>query len=160
MSGNDLLKEGHKAHNFCLPDYQGRKHCLKDYSGQWFVLYFYPKDNTPGCTTEACDFSNEIAEFEKMDCKVIGISPDSAQSHKKFIDKYELNIILLSDENHNTLEKYGVWKLKKNYGKEYMGVVRTTCLINPDGKFAYIWPKVSVKGHVKEVKEKLAELRG
>ena len=148
-----------KVKDFCLPDENGKKICLKDFEGKWIILYFYPKDSTSGCTKEAIDFSEHIDDFKKMNAVVIGISPDSQQSHKKFIEKYNLKIILLSDEEHKVLQKYGVWQLKKMYGREYYGVVRSTFLINPDGKIVHEWRKVKVKGHVEEVLQKLKEVR-
>ncbi|HIE35390.1 MAG TPA: peroxiredoxin, partial [Campylobacterales bacterium] len=122
--------------------------------------YFYPKDNTPGCTTEACDFTNELEEFEALDGVILGVSPDSCQSHKKFIEKKSLKITLLCDEDKKVLKAYGAWGKKKMYGREHEGVIRTTYLIDPNGQIAYIWPKVRVKGHVESVKEKLKELKG
>lgn len=148
-----------KGKDFCLPDENGKKICLKDFEGKWIILYFYPKDSTSGCTKEAIDFSEHIDDFKKMNAVVIGVSPDSQQSHKKFIEKYNLKIILLSDEGHKVLQKYGVWQLKKMYGREYYGVVRSTFLINPDGKIVHEWRKVKVKGHVEEVLQKLKEVR-
>ena len=148
-----------KVKDFCLPDENGKKICLKDFEGKWIILYFYPRDSTSGCTKEAIDFSEHIDDFKKMNAVVIGISPDSQQSHKKFIEKYNLKIILLSDEGHKVLQKYGVWQLKKMYGREYYGVVRSTFLINPDGKIVHEWRKVKVKGHVEEVLQKLKEVR-
>ncbi len=148
-----------KVKDFCLPDENGKKICLKDFEGKWIILYFYPRDSTSGCTKEAIDFSEHIDDFKKMNAVVIGISPDSQQSHKKFIEKYNLKIILLSDEEHKVLQKYGVWQLKKMYGREYYGVVRSTFLINPDGKIVHEWRKVKVKGHVEEVLQKLKEVR-
>ncbi len=154
-----MLKVGDKAPDFCLPNQDGEEVCLRDLQGSWVVLYFYPKDNTPGCTTEALDFTALKSEFEKEGATILGVSPDSIKKHQNFIAKKELGITLLSDEDKEVLKKYGVWQLKKNFGKEYMGVVRTTFLIDPDGKIAYIWPKVKVKGHAKEVLEKLKELK-
>ncbi len=148
-----------QAINFCLPDENGNGVCLNDYKGKWIVLYFYPKDNTSGCTREAKDFSQHIHEFEKLNAVVIGISPDSPSSHKKFKEKHSLKVNLLSDEKHEVMEKYGVWKLKKMYGREYYGVVRSTFLISPDGEIVYSWEKVKVKGHVEEVLEKLKEMQ-
>lgn len=160
MTEDNYIKIGNKAKAFCRANAYNEKRCLKDFAGEWLVLYFYPKDNTPGCTTEACDFTNELSEFNNLNARVVGMSPDSPQSHQKFINKYNLTVNLLSDEDHSVMEKYGVWQLKKNYGKEYMGVVRTTYLINPEGRVSYIWPKVRVKGHVQAVKGKLQELQG
>jgi peroxiredoxin Q/BCP len=154
------LKEGSKAPDFCLPDQGEKTVCLKDFKGRWVVLYFYPKDDTPGCTTEACDFTNSLKAFEKLDAVVLGVSPDSPQSHVAFSDKYHLKLRLLSDPEHKVLETYGAWGLKKNYGKEFMGVIRSTYLIDPQGMVRRIWPRVSVEGHVDEVRKTLAEVRG
>ncbi len=154
-----MLKTGDIAPTFSLPDKDNKKISLSDYKGKWIILYFYPKDNTPGCTTEACDFSISINDFQNLNAIVIGISPDSLESHKKFIQKYSLKVILLSDENHEVLEKYYTWQLKKQFGIEHMGVVRSTFIINPDGKIAALWYGVSVKGHIKEVQIKLQELQ-
>ncbi|RLF50282.1 MAG: peroxiredoxin [Thermoplasmata archaeon] len=147
-----------KAPQFCLPDENGDEICLKDFRGKWIVLYFYPRDNTTGCTKEARDFSEYIEEFEKLNAVVIGISPDSIESHKKFKEKHGLKVILLSDEGKDVLKKYGVWKLKKMYGRSYYGVVRSTFLIDPDGNIAYEWKRVKVKGHVEDVLKKLKEV--
>lgn len=147
-----------KAAAFCLPDEEGKKVCLKDFRGKWVVLYFYPKDNTSGCTMEAVDFTDYSNKFEKMNAVIIGISPDSPKSHVKFMEKHGLKIKLLSDESHDVLEKYGVWQLKKMYGREYYGVVRSTFLISPEGEIEHEWRKVRVKGHVEEVLKKLEEL--
>ncbi len=151
------LKVGDKAPDFCLPDKDNQEVCLKDFKGKNTIVYFYPADNTPGCTTEAIGFTDILPEFQKLDATVIGVSPDSPESHAKFIEKKKLKVILLSDENKNVLKKYGVWGLKKFKGKTYTGVIRSTFLVDPEGKIAYIWPKVSVKGHAEEVKNKLAE---
>ncbi len=152
------VKEGVKAPAFCLKDAEEKTHCLKDFSGKWVVLYFYPKDNTSGCTREAVGFTEMKEEFEKLGAEIVGISPDSPKSHRRFIEKHSLGILLLSDPEHEVLTKYGVWQKKKMYGREYMGVVRSTFLISPDGKVAAIWRKVKVKGHVEEVLNKLKEL--
>lgn len=147
-----------RAIDFCLPDENGNKICLKDFKGKWIVLYFYPKDNTSGCTLEAKDFSGYIKKFEEMNAIVIGVSPDSVESHKKFKEKHDLKIKLLSDEKKEVIEKYGVWKLKRMYGREYYGVERSTFLISPDGEIVYEWRKVKVKEHVEEVLKKLKEV--
>jgi peroxiredoxin Q/BCP len=152
-----MLKEGKKAPAFCLKDQDEEKRCLKDFKGKWVVLYFYPKDNTSGCTLEAKDFTCSLDEFAKLNAIIIGVSPDSIESHQKFIAKQSLNLTLLSDTNHVVLEKYGVWQLKKMYGREYYGVVRSTFLIDSDGKIKHMWNKVKVKGHVDEVKNVLKE---
>jgi len=155
-----MLEVGQKAPEFCLPNQDENEVCLRDLKGKWIVLYFYPKDNTPGCTTEACDFTVSLPDFENLDAVVLGVSPDSPKKHRNFIEKKELGITLLSDEDKKVLEEYGVWQLKKMCGREYMGVVRTTFLINPDAKIAEIWKNVRVKGHVQKVQEKLQELQG
>jgi len=153
-----MLQIEDKAPEFCLPNQDSEEICLRDLRGSWVVLYFYPKDNTPGCTTEACDFTDALPDFVDMGAVVLGVSPDSIKKHQNFIAKKDLKITLLSDENKEVLDRYGVWQLKKNYGREYMGVVRSTFLIDPDGSVAAIWPKVRVKGHVEAVREKLREL--
>jgi len=154
-----MLNIGDIAPDFCLPNQDNQEICLRDFRGKWVVLYFYPKDNTPGCTTEALDFTALKDEFEKEGAIILGVSPDSIKRHQNFIEKKDLKITLLSDEEKEVAKLYGVWQLKKNFGKEYMGIVRTTFLIDPEGKIAYIWPKVKVKGHAKEVLEKLKELK-
>jgi len=155
-----MLETGIKAPEFCLPNQDETEICLRDLSGKWIVLYFYPKDNTPGCTTEACGFSEALPEFEDMDAVILGVSPDSPKKHRNFIEKKNLTITLLADVDKELCELYDVWKLKKFMGREYMGVVRTTYIISPDGNIVATWDKVRVKGHVEAVKEKLAELRG
>ena len=152
------LTIGTKAPEFSLQDSNELKASLKDFLGKWIILYFYPKDNTSGCTTEALDFTELKDDFEKLNAVIIGISPDSCKSHQNFIKKYELQIKLLSDTEKKTLENYGVWQLKKMYGKEYQGVVRTTYLIDTKGTIAYTWNKVKVKGHGEDVLTKLKEL--
>jgi peroxiredoxin Q/BCP len=148
---------GEQAPDFIAKDQSGNLVSLKDFANHWLVLYFYPKDNTPGCTTEAQEFTAHQAQFEQLGTKIVGISPDSEKSHGKFIDKHQLSIQLLSDPEHQVIEAYGAWRLKKFMGKEYMGVVRSTFLINPEGKITYIWDKVRVKGHVEAVLKKLQE---
>ncbi len=159
MAENKQLKIGNKAPDFKLPDATGDIVSLKDYKEKWLVLYFYPKDNTSGCTTEAIDFTGTLPEFKKLGASVIGVSPDSCKSHQKFIEKHDLAVTLLSDEEKTVMEKYGVWQLKKMYGKDYFGVVRTTLLIGPDGKIKHIWNNVKVAGHVQDVLNKLKELQ-
>ncbi len=154
-----MLETGQKAPDFCLPNQDETEICLRDLSGKWVVLYFYPKDNTPGCTTEACDFTASMPDFEGLDAVILGVSPDSPKKHRNFIEKKNLKITLLSDENKEVCEKYGVWQLKKMCGKEYMGVVRSTFIISPEGEIKAVWTKVRVKGHVQIVKEKLEELK-
>jgi peroxiredoxin Q/BCP len=152
------LKIGDKAPQFCLPDKDEKEICLKNYEGKYLILYFYPKDNTPGCTTEAIGFTNVLPDLQELDASVVGVSPDSPESHKKFIDKKNLKITLLSDENHEVMDKYNAWGKKKFRGKEYMGVIRSTYLINPEGEIVHHWPKVSPKGHAEDVKSVLNNL--
>lgn len=155
-----MVKEGNKAPALKLKDQDGKVHSLKDYEGKNVVLYFYPKDNTSGCTKEAESFRDHIKEIEKHNAVVIGISGDSVASHKKFAEKLDLPFDLLADEDKKILEKYGVWQEKKMYGKTYMGTVRTTVIINKEGRVAKIFPKVKVKGHTEEVLATLKELNG
>ena len=152
----DIPQIGQNAPDFEAQDQNGNFVSLKNYSDRWLVLYFYPKDNTPGCTTEAKDFTAHLQEFESLGADILGVSPDSQKLHCKFIDKHELSITLLSDLEHKVIEAYGAWRLKKFMGKEYMGVVRSTFLISPEAKVAYVWDKVRVKAHVEKV---LAELK-
>ncbi|MCE5300916.1 MAG: thioredoxin-dependent thiol peroxidase [Spirochaetia bacterium] len=154
-----MIKKGSKAPDFCLKDASEKEVCLKDYKGKWVVLYFYPKDNTPGCTIEARDFSKELDGFESLDAQVLGVSADSCESHRKFITKQKLTITLLSDEKKETLKAYGVWGKKSVMGKQSMGVNRTTFLIDPQGKVARVWEKVSVNGHAAEVKKAVEEYK-
>ena len=155
-----MLSEGKEAPDFCLPDQDEREVCLRNFRGKWVVLYFYPKDNTSGCTREAQDFTEKLEEFEKLGAVILGISPDSPKSHRNFREKKNLRVTLLSDQEHRVLETYGAWQLKKMYGREYYGVMRSTHLIDPEGRIARIRPKVKVKGHVEEVLNTLKELRG
>ena len=152
------VEMGGKAPGFTLQDGDDIKTSLSGLKGNWVVLYFYPKDDTQGCTTEALDFSRLSGAFEKLGAVVLGISPDSAASHQKFTKKHDLSVRLLSDPDHVALNKYGVWQMKKMYGREYMGVVRTTFLINPAGKIVETWEKVRVKNHAENVLEKLREI--
>ncbi len=151
MEKKPSLSIGSKAPAFSLLDAEGNDIALKDQSGRWLVLYFYPKDNTSGCTTEAIDFTAMKESFSSLNATVIGISPDSCESHKKFSIKYDLGITLLSDSGKSVLKKYGVWQQKQMYGKSYYGVERTTYLIDPAGKIRRIWNKVKVKGHAEDV---------
>jgi len=146
-----MLTVGDNAPDFTLSDQDGARITLSDYRGQWVVLYFYPKDNTSGCTREALDFTEYLGEYEKLNARVFGISPDSVQSHQKFIKKHNLKVALLADPDHGALEKYGVWQEKSMYGRKYFGVVRSTCLIDPEGKIAKVWQKVKVTGHADDV---------
>lgn len=166
-----MLDIGNKAPEFCLPNQDEVEICLRDLAGKWIVLYFYPKDNTPGCTTEACDFTEQQPDFSALDAVILGVSADSPKVHSGFIEKQGLKITLLSDADHAMMEAYGVWRLKKNYGKEYMGIVRSTFIIDPDGNVAAVWDNVKVRQkrsknkvkyeivHVEEVKKKLQELQ-
>lgn len=144
---------GTKAPDFELKDSEGKVHKLSDYKGKTFVLYFYPKDNTKGCTTEACSFRDSYAEFEQAGVDVVGVSPDEEQSHTNFIDKYELPFTLLSDPDHKVCEAYGVWGLKKFMGREYEGVFRTTFVIGPEGEIVKVFEKVKPTDHSQEVLE-------
>jgi len=149
-----------QAPDFNLPDQNGKMHGLKDYKGQWVILYFYPRDNTPACTTEACGFrdaGDAIAELGKV--KVIGISKDSVKLHKKFSDNNSLNFTLLSDVTHETIAKYGAWQPKKFMGREYMGIMRNTYIINPDGEIVKTYEGINPKTHVSEILKDLAELK-
>jgi len=154
-----MLQVGQQAPAFCLPNQDEVEICLRDLKGKWVVLYFYPKDMTPGCTTEACDFTEALPDFEKLEAVVLGVSPDSPEKHRRFIEKKDLKITLLSDESKEVLKAYGAWGLKKMYGREFEGVIRSTFLIDPDGKVAAVWPKVRVKGHVEAVRQRLEELK-
>ena len=146
-----MLKEGSKAPDFKLEADDGKTYSLKDFKGKKLVLYFYPKDDTSGCTKEACDFRDNIKRFKKKDTVVVGVSKDSIKSHLKFRDKFDLNFPLLSDESTKMLEKYGVWKEKSMYGRKYMGVERTTFVIDEKGNIEKIYNKVKVPGHVEDV---------
>ena len=130
------LKAGDRAVDFCLPDADENEVCLKHFSGRWIVLYFYPKDNTPGCTMEAISFSKQMEAFGEKEAVILGLSPDAPQSHCRFRDKHDLRITLLSDVNHRVLEAYGVWVQKKMYGRSYFGVERSTFLIDAEGRVA------------------------
>ncbi len=155
---SEIINIGEKAPIFQAVNQNNDLVSLEDFLNQWVIVYFYPKDNTPGCTTEAKDFTAYEQEFRELGVKIIGISPDSSQSHQKFCNKHQLTITLLSDAEHEIASNYGVWQLKKFMGKEYMGVVRSTFLINPEGNIAHIWPKVKVKGHVEAVFNHLKQL--
>jgi peroxiredoxin Q/BCP len=154
------IEVGDKAPAFSLKNQDGETVKLSDFKGRWVVLYFYPKDDTPGCTIEACDFTAGIKGFEKLDAVVLGCSPDSPEMHRKFIAKHKLKIVLLSDPSHEVLERYGAWGEKNMYGKKTLGVIRSTVLIDPAQKVAQHYRKVSAKGHADAVRAKLQELRG
>jgi len=152
-----MLEVGKKAPDFSLLNQDEKKISLKDYVGQKVVLYFYPKDDTSGCTKEACSFSDDLPKFSKIDAVILGVSPDSVKSHKKFSEKYKLKFDLLADDEKNVVEKYGVWKEKSMYGRKYMGVERTTFIIDEKGKIKKIFNKVKVDAHNKEVLEALKD---
>ncbi len=154
------LEINHPAPPFAAANAAGQNVTLADFAGQWLVLYFYPKDNTPGCTKEAVGFTEKVVDFTALNTQIVGISPDSGTSHQKFTDKHHLKITLLSDPDHEIATAYDVWGLKKFMGKEYMGIIRSTFLISPEGNIAYIWSKVRVKDHVDNVLEKLRSLQG
>jgi peroxiredoxin Q/BCP len=153
------LEVGQKAPEFATPNQRGEISKLADFAGQWLVLYFYPKDNTPGCSTEAINFTALSPQFQQLNAVIIGVSPDSEKSHCRFIEKHNLTIQLLSDTEHQLAEIYQVWGLKKFMGKEYMGIKRSTFLIDPQGNIAYIWSNVKVKAHPEAVLKKLEELQ-
>ncbi|MEA5571520.1 thioredoxin-dependent thiol peroxidase [Calothrix sp. UHCC 0171] len=146
---------GQNAPAFSASNQNGETINLEDFQGKWLILYFYPKDDTPGCTTEAKDFSAFVEDFMELGAEILGVSTDSTTKHCKFIDKHNLKITLLSDPEHQVADAYGVWKLKKFMGKEYMGIERSTFLISPDRKIAYTWSKVKVKEHVADVLKQL-----
>lgn len=154
-----MLEVGTKVPDFCMPNQNEEEICFRDIKGKWIILYFYPKDNTPGCTTEACDFTVAQPDFTSINAIILGVSPDSPEKHRKFIDKKNLGITLLADEEKELCKLFGIWQLKKFMGKEYMGVVRSTFIIDPDAKIVATWTKVRVKNHVADVKAKLEELQ-
>ncbi len=145
------LKENIQAPDFALSDETGKARKLSDYKGKNVILYFYPKDDTPGCTTEACNFRDDYSSYEKAGVTILGVSPDSVASHVKFKQKYHLPFTLLADEDHAVCETYDVWKLKKQYGREYWGVARTTYLISPDGMVRKVFANVKPAEHSAEV---------
>jgi len=171
-----MIKAGTKAPDFSLKNQDDKEVSLKGNKGKWIVLYFYPKDNTSGCTKEACDFTESLKDYKKLNATVLGVSPDSTESHRSFIEKQGLSITLLSDPDKKMHKAYGAWGMKKNYGKEYEGVIRSTFIISPEGKIAEAWSKVKVRvkrspdksrrgqedgetRHVDVVKERLKELQ-
>ena len=166
-----MIEVGQVAPEFCAPNQDDIEICSRDLKGKWIVLYFYPRDLTPGCTNEACDFTAAEAEFDELDAVILGVSPDDSAKHRKFIEKHNLSITLLADTDKKMCEDYGVWQLKKFMGRESMGVVRSTFIIDPDGKIAEKWEKVNVrkkktvKGekievlHADVVKQRLQELQ-
>src|SRR5699024_2020527 len=148
---------GKQAPDFTLPDQNGEKVSLSDFKGKNIVLYFYPKDMTPGCTTQACDFRDHHESFGELDAVIIGVSPDPVTRHEKFIDKHDLPFLLLADEDKQAAKDYGVWKLKKNFGREYYGIERSTFIIDKEGQIQKEYRKVRVKGHVEEALEYVRE---
>jgi thioredoxin-dependent peroxiredoxin len=154
----DVIKEGDRVPQFSLPADDGSVITRDSLRGKTTVLYFYPKDDTTGCTKEACDFRDAFPRFGKTDAQVIGVSPDSIESHRKFKEKYQLPFPLLADEGHKLADQFGVWKEKSMYGRKFMGVERTTVIVDRDGRVARIFPKVRVPGHVEEVETALREL--
>jgi peroxiredoxin Q/BCP len=157
VRGQGMLQIGDKAPDFTAVTDSGEKIRLKDFRGKKVILYFYPKDDTPGCTKEACDFRDHAAAFEKKGAVVLGVSVDSVGSHVKFKSKYGLNFPLISDEDHSIVEAYGVWKEKSMYGKKYMGVERTTFVIDEKGKIRQIYEKVKVDGHAAALLDTVSE---
>lgn len=154
-----MPEPGDVAPDVALPDETGAIHRLADQRGRWTVIYFYPADDTPGCTTEACQFRDLDADVRDTGADVWGISPDGAASHRRFREKFDLPFTLLSDEDHAIAERYGAWTLKSNYGREYMGIQRSTFVVDPEGRLARTWPKVKADGHAAEVLGALAEAR-
>ena len=154
-----MLEIGKKAPAFSLKNQDGKTVKLSDFAGQNVVLYFYPKDDTPGCTTEACDFRDQHSKLEKAGAVVLGVSPDDEKRHAKFAGKHGLPFTLLADTEHTVAEKFGAWGEKSLYGRKFMGIIRSTFLIGADGKIAKVWPKVKVAGHVDEVLEAVKALK-
>ncbi len=153
-----MIDEGKKAPLFTLPDQEGEKHALKDYAGSPVVLYFYPKDDTSGCTAQACQFRDDLPQFGKLGAAVLGVSPQDVKSKAKFAAKHDLPFPILADDGAKVCEKYGVWQEKSMYGRKYMGVVRTTYLIGGNGKVVKRWDKVKVPGHAEAVLEAIREM--
>jgi peroxiredoxin Q/BCP len=150
---------GSKAPPFRLVGADGRPVTLEDFAGRWLVLYFYPKDDTPGCTVEACEFTASLDAFEALDAAVVGVSPDSPERHRAFAAKHGLKVRLLSDPERKTLAAYGAWGEKLLYGKRTVGVVRSTVIVGPEGRIARRWAKVRAKGHAASVREALEAIR-
>ena len=154
-----IPQPGDPTPDIALDDETGTTHRLSERRGSWTVIYFYPKDDTPGCTTEACQFRDLNDELEGMDARIWGVSPDGSGSHAAFRAKFGLPFTLLSDEDHAVAERYGAWGEKQNYGKTYMGIIRSSFLVDPDGRIAKAWPKVKADGHAAQVLEALREAR-
>ena len=153
------IEVGDKAPAFSLHDQNDSTVSLGDLRGQWVVLYFYPKDDTPGCTTEACEFTDGIADFEGLNAVVVGCSPDLPEQHREFIAKFDLGVRLLSDPKHKVMESYGAWGEKNMYGRVTVGVIRSTVIIDPEGCIAHHWKRVKSKGHAEKVRERLEMLQ-
>ncbi|MBU7594875.1 thioredoxin-dependent thiol peroxidase [Metabacillus halosaccharovorans] len=153
------IEVGNIVPNIELVADSGEKASLTDYKGKYVVLYFYPKDMTPGCTTEACDFRDQHQSFADVNAVIVGVSPDPQEKHRKFKEKHDLPFQLLVDDEHQLAEAFDVWKLKKNFGKEYMGIERSTFIIDPDGKIIKEWRKVKVKDHVEEALNYIREIQ-
>ena len=153
------VEVGKKAPEFSLCDHNGKKVALRALRGQWVVLYFYPRDDTPGCTTEACDFTSALPTLQTFNAVVLGCSPDTMESHQKFIAKHKLKVTLLSDETHEVMKTYGAWGTKNMYGRVTEGVIRSTVLIDPAGEVVHHWPKVKAAGHAERVRSRLEELQ-
>jgi len=154
-----MIAAGKPAPAFQLADQDGKKRKLSEFRGQWVVLYFYPKDDTPGCTVEACEFTEGVRGFAKLDAVVLGCSADSPESHRKFIAKYGLKITLLSDPEHEAMKAYGAWGEKVLYGRKMIGVIRSTVIVDPKGNVAHHWKKVKAKGHAESVRATLEALK-
>jgi peroxiredoxin Q/BCP len=154
-----MIEIGKPAPDFSLKNQADQDVRLSALDGQWIVLYFYPRDNTPGCTVEACEFTAGVAEFAALDAVVLGCSPDTTRKHRNFIEKFDLKIALLSDPDHKVMEEYGAWGEKKMYGRTFQGVKRSTVIIDPSGKVAHHWRNVRARGHARKVRDKLEALR-
>jgi peroxiredoxin Q/BCP len=152
-----MLTAGDKAPSFSLLDDQGKTRRSSELKGRPYVLFFYPKDNTPGCTTEACSFRDLRADFDRAGITVFGVSADSSASHAKFVSKYDLGLPLLADPEHALLEAYGVWAEKSLYGRKFMGILRSTFAVGADGRISHVWPKVKPAGHAEAVLEALTD---
>ncbi len=154
-----MLEVGKKAPAFTLEDQKGKQHALKDYLGKWVLIYFYPKDNTPGCTTQACALRDNYSDYKKLKAVVLGISKDSVESHEKFAKKFALPFPILADPSTKMIDKYGAWQEKSMFGKKYMGIQRMSYLIDPKGKVAKVYPKAKPLGHALDVLKDLQELQ-
>jgi peroxiredoxin Q/BCP len=154
-----MVESGNKAPNFCLPNGRKEEICLEDYRGKWIVLYFYPKDNSPGCTREAINFNSNLTPFSERNAVILGVSPDSPKNHQRFTDQHDLAFQLLSDESREVLEQYDAWKKGGLLSQTFLSVKRSTYLIDPEGIIVAYWPKVKVKGHAEEVLEKIDEMQ-